>query len=191
MINWDEQWALHAPDFREGMVHLEQGVRLKPGPGFGDFSHPTTRLVIALMTAHVEGKKVIDIGCGSGILALTAMKLGAASAIGFDIDEEAVAHARENAQLNNLPVSFYCSSEVDSFLDREEIALMNMIYTEQNLAWNSHAALKHVKCIISSGVLATQREEYLTLAAKWNWKLVREKEEEGWFGFEFSNASIL
>lgn len=186
-INWEEQWALHAPGFREGLAHLEMGVRLKPGPGFGDFSHPTTRLVTALMHPYVARKKVIDIGCGSGILALSAMKLGAKSAVGFDIEEEAVQHANANARLNQLPVFFYSSCEVGPFLEGGEVALMNMIYTEQSTAWNSHTDLMRVKWVITSGVLATQRNEYLKLTAGWNLKLVEEKEEEGWLGFVFSN----
>lgn len=186
---WEEQWALHAPHFKEGFVHLEGGLRLKPGPGFGDLSHPTTRVVLELMAPYVKGKKVIDIGCGSGVLALSALKAGAKSAVGFDIEEEAVLHATENAKLNGLNAHFFLSSQVAPHLHFGEVALMNMIYTEQRAAFNAHPALNQNKWIITSGVLSSQREEYFEITSGWNWKLVEEKEKEGWLGFVFANPA--
>ena len=72
---WDQQWELFAPQFKEGKAHIDltdygvcKTLQLYPGPGFGDLSHPTTRLVLQLMKPHLQQRLAIDIGCGSGIL---------------------------------------------------------------------------------------------------------------------------
>lgn len=80
---------------------------LDPGRAFGTGSHPTTRLCLQWLDSHLQpGETVIDYGCGSGILAIAAMKLGAASAIGTDIDDDALATARDNARANAVDCRF-------------------------------------------------------------------------------------
>lgn len=82
-----------------GAVILE----LDPGLAFGTGTHPTTALCLEwLDEAGVEGLKVLDYGCGSGILALAALRLGAASALGVDIDPQALTASRDNAARNGL-----------------------------------------------------------------------------------------
>jgi len=184
-INWNEQWALHAPYFDNGIARVplskKQEIILKPGPGFGDFSHPTTQLMIHLMTPYILKAAIYDIGCGSGILSLAALKLGAKTAIGVDIDPEAVEHAKENARLNKLSAHFS--------LKRQEvpcdIVLMNMIFSEQKLAWKTHQ--RPAKWIVTSGILNEQKEAYLEQARLWNWELVEERSKEGWLALLFKN----
>ena len=82
-------------------------ISLDPGVAFGTGSHPTTRLCLQWLERHVRGgETVLDYGCGSGILAITAMKLGAARAVGVDIDPAAVGAAKENARHNRVPCEF-------------------------------------------------------------------------------------
>ncbi len=76
-------------------------IMLDPGLAFGSGSHETTRLCMQWLSGQeLEGKSVIDYGCGSGILAITALKMGAAHALGVDIDPQALQASRQNAQLN-------------------------------------------------------------------------------------------
>ena len=76
-------------------------IVLDPGAAFGTGSHPTTRLVLAWLESEVHGgETVLDYGCGSGILAIAALKLGATRAVGVDIDPLALAAARYNASAN-------------------------------------------------------------------------------------------
>src|SRR3990172_3771542 len=77
-INWMEQWEQFAPNFHDGYAHIdlsrfgaETPVRLKPGPGFGDLSHPTTRIMLELVGKRLKKRPLIDIGSGSGILTLS------------------------------------------------------------------------------------------------------------------------
>jgi ribosomal protein L11 methyltransferase len=83
----------------EGKIVLE----IDPGMSFGTGQHHTTRLCIEQMVKHIQpGMEVLDMGCGSGILSIAAILLGAEKATGVDIDENAVKTAKENAALNNI-----------------------------------------------------------------------------------------
>jgi len=90
-------------------------IKIDPGMAFGTGTHPTTQLCLELLEATIETLKVsetfrvskmIDIGCGSGILSIAALKLGAQTALGVDIDIESVRNARENADHNGIGAEF-------------------------------------------------------------------------------------
>ncbi len=87
-------------------------IALDPGLAFGTGNHPTTRLCLAWLERVVRGgETVIDYGCGSGILAIAAMKLGAARADGVDIDGQALLAARHNAIHNQVRITFHGAAE--------------------------------------------------------------------------------
>ena len=195
-VDWGLQWVEHAPDFKDYTVQIDLSkytarqvplLYLKPGPGFGDFSHPTTRLVLSLMADKVEGKKVLDIGCGSGILTLAALMLGASEAIGLDIDPDALVHAEENRSLNQLPQAvFMLSEDYRGSLGEPLVILMNMIRSEQKIAWASLPALHSVHAtLFTSGVLVSERDVYLTECAQRGWKLLQEASQGDWMAFRF------
>lgn len=78
-------------------------VEVDPGGAFGGGAHPTTRLLLEELAGRLHGgERVLDVGCGSGVLALAAVRLGAASALGIDIDPAAVSATRANAKRNRL-----------------------------------------------------------------------------------------
>ena len=78
-------------------------VRINPAMAFGTGTHPTTQLCLRLMEGHlIPGLPVIDIGCGSGILSIAALQMGASHALAVDIDGQAVTSTLENAQLNEI-----------------------------------------------------------------------------------------
>ena len=84
---------------------VEQVVRIDPGLAFGTGSHPTTRLVLAFLERSLRGgERVLDYGCGSGILAIAAAKLGASHVAAVDIDPKAVEVTQENAHANGVTV---------------------------------------------------------------------------------------
>ncbi len=89
-------------------------LELDPGLAFGTGSHPTTRLCLTWLESHVgPGQSVIDYGCGSGILAIAAKKLGAGEVVGTDIDEQAIAASIDNAQINHCDVMFSTSKQFE------------------------------------------------------------------------------
>jgi ribosomal protein L11 methyltransferase len=82
-------------------------LRLDPGLAFGTGSHPTTRMCLRWMAQHLRGgESVLDYGCGSGILAIAAAKLGAAKVDGIDVDSHAIAASRDNARRNKVDARF-------------------------------------------------------------------------------------
>ena len=78
-------------------------VRIDPSMAFGTGTHPTTQLCLALTEDYLQpGQNIIDVGCGSGILSIAALKLGAVHALGVDIDPESTRSSRENAEANGI-----------------------------------------------------------------------------------------
>lgn len=191
-VNWAEQWALFAENYYDGQAHIDLspfGVQkillLYPGPGFGDLSHPTTALMLEMMAPYVTGAAVIDIGTGSGILSLAALLMGASSALGLDIDNEALIHARKNNRLNGLKARF--TKRLPSYQrqsDQQSIFLMNMILSEQRQI-NIPALNRENALWITSGILATQKELYLQQAALWGWQPVANYQKGEWMGWVF------
>lgn len=195
-IDWEAQWSEHGLDFREGFVHVRVGgleFLLKPGPGFGDASHPSTRLVLQMMENVVPGHPVLDIGCGSGILSLAAARLGAHPVYAIDIDPDAIRHTIENISLNNIEKPLWVGSAqelVDQRPGKRLIALMNMISSEQEQAWNSLAPLhQHIEACITSGVLTAEKDAYLASWKARGWKLVDTLQEGDWLAFHLVPAS--
>ncbi|PIJ48128.1 ribosomal protein L11 methyltransferase [Erwinia sp. OLTSP20] len=113
--DWEREWMdnFHpmrfgqrlwiCPSWRDVPDPDAVNVMLDPGLAFGTGTHPTTALCLSwLDSLDLAGKTIIDFGCGSGILAIAALKLGAAQAIGIDIDPQAIQASRDNAQRNGV-----------------------------------------------------------------------------------------
>lgn len=193
-VDWQQQWKSFSSSFRDGLAHIELEafgrpiLLLKPGGGFGDFSHPTTQLALKLMAPLVRDKILFDVGCGSGILSIAAVLLGAKKAYGIDIHQEAMMHSRENAAVNQLEEKAKFSTMLDpSWITLEScVIVMNMITTEQRAAWEALPLLHSQPAqIITSGILTPQKKDYLHLIKGWGWILKKEAALEGWSGFVF------
>lgn len=102
-------------------------VRLDPGMAFGTGTHPTTALCLEWLDAHlVPGARVIDYGCGSGILAVAALKLGARCASCFDIDPQALLAARENAEANGVTAQLAICPDAE-WLPTADVVVANIL----------------------------------------------------------------
>lgn len=182
MIDWNKQWELHAPNFKDGFAHVQLKenlfFKMKPGPGFGDLSHPTTRLMLKMLPETIEGT-VIDIGCGSGVLSLAAKLLGAEDVFGIDIDEGAIIHAQENAKINGLKCFFGTKL---SHTPTHPLILMNMISSEQKIAWNALPKFKRYRLIVS-GYPIEEKEPHFDGA------LIKKSTLDGWKGYVFDKTS--
>jgi ribosomal protein L11 methyltransferase len=138
---------------------------LDPGLAFGTGSHPTTRLCLEWLCAKVgRGDTLLDYGCGSGILALAAAKLGAADVLGVDIDERALESAADNATGNNVALRLAHSKQ--ALTEQFDIVVANILTNPlcvlapliaARVAPGGHLAL--------SGVLETQAEQVIAAYA--------------------------
>ncbi len=199
-INWNDQWQLHGANFKGGVPHIDLSpfsspsiLKLQPGPGFGDLSHPTTYLTLKLMARYLAKQPVIDVGCGSGIIALTALLLGASFAYGIDIDPNAITHARSNAALNQLEAnSLFCLPTCFKMdpSTREALICINIISSDQEIAWQTLSILHTTFAkVITSGIMVEERAFYLKQARNRGWQLIEEEEKEGWLAFCFQQLA--
>jgi len=189
-VDWEEQWQTHAPGYDNGFLTIPilgyGDVRLRPGPGFGDLSHPSTRVVLEMMPGIIPGRPVVDVGCGSGILSLCASAMGSAEVYGIDISSEALQHAEENRRFNRMDNVHFSFPDELLFVPENPVILMNMIQSEQIAAWESLRQFHTLKAtLITSGILLEEKDKYLDQTASWNWILKQSVENEGWLGFIF------
>jgi ribosomal protein L11 methyltransferase len=167
-------------------------IVIHPSMGFGTGHHATTRLCLeALQECDLRGRVVLDVGTGSGVLALTARRLGAGEALGIDVDADAIASAREN--LSHNPgidgVRFEVRDLRDGALPAADVITANL--TGALLAQTARqltALLRVGGTLIVSGLQAHERDEVFralsTAPPVW------EREEDGWIGARFNVASI-
>ncbi|MDX8568847.1 ribosomal protein L11 methyltransferase [Elizabethkingia miricola] len=137
-INWNEEWeknfqpinvedkVLIRAEFHESQG-LEEEIIIQPKMSFGTGHHATTYLMIQqMMDMDFHGKKVLDMGCGTSVLAIYAKKKGASDVLGIDIDEWAVENSRENAERNNTPMRVELGTADNLGQEKFEIILANI-----------------------------------------------------------------
>lgn len=154
-------------------------LELDPGLAFGTGSHPTTRLCMTWLENRLApGQSVLDYGCGSGILAIVAKKLGAAQTLGIDIDPNAVVSATDNAQNNRVDVSFCLPDAAPA--GQFDVVIANILSNPLKIM--AAMLCERVQIggyLVLSGVLARQTEEVCAAYAPWLTLSVW-REEEGW-----------
>jgi ribosomal protein L11 methyltransferase len=154
-------------------------LTLDPGLAFGTGSHATTRLCLRWLEDRiVGGETVLDYGCGSGILAIAALKLGASRAVGVDIDPDAVAIAAANARRNGVAGEFLESGS--PLATTADLVVANILANPLKLL----APLLAERCrrggqIALSGILAEQAEDVAGCYDPWI-AFAKPQEEEGW-----------
>jgi ribosomal protein L11 methyltransferase len=162
-------------------------LELDPGLAFGTGSHPTTRLCMEWLEAHpAPGKSVLDYGCGSGILAMVAKKLGADDVTGVDIDPQAIESARANAERNNCEITFYVPNELAVSTNERhatgkfDIVVANILSSPLKLmAPMLSGRVAAGGSLVLSGVLARQADEVAAAYAPFI-KLGVWAEQDGW-----------
>ncbi len=137
-------------------------VRLDPGLAFGTGTHPTTALCLQWLDGlDLVGKTVLDFGCGSGILAIAALKLGAARAIGIDNDPQAIIASRDNAERNGVSERFdlYLPDDVPSGLDADVVVANILAGALIALQPTIRAHCRPQAPLALSGILREQADE--------------------------------
>ena len=154
-------------------------VVLDPGAAFGTGSHPTTRLCLAWLERQVRGgESMLDYGCGSGILAIAALKLGAGSAVGVDVDPLALEAARYNARRNGVALDVRDGQDELTF--RAQLTVANILANPLRMLAPAIAA--HTQpggAIALSGILAAQASDVIDAYAPWA-RLAVVAEDGGW-----------
>jgi len=152
---------------------------IDPGLAFGTGTHPTTRLCLNWLDANLcGGENVLDYGCGSGILAIAAMKLGAASATGVDIDAAALLAAGHNAMQNHVLVVFEAAGRTAP--QAADIVLANILANPLKLLAPLLArAMRRGGRVVLSGILDHQADEVRVAYQEW-FDMNMMQHDEGW-----------
>ena len=172
-----EFWIV--PTWHEPPTQAKQVIRLDPGLAFGTGTHPTTRMCLRWIASQgdLAGRRVLDYGCGSGILAIGAAKFGAVEIDAVDIDEAAVESTRLNAEANSVNLN---AGLPEAATGRYEIVLANILATPLKvLAPLLCAHVASGGTLVLAGILERQADE-LKLAYAPYATLVVSDSEDGW-----------
>ena len=167
------------PSWHKAPAGNAVNLQLDPGLAFGTGSHPTTRLCLKWLDTQLKGgESVLDYGCGSGILTIAALKLGAGSAVGVDIDEQAIRASNDNAAQNDVQAHFYLPDGLPQ--GQFDVVVANILANPLRMLGEMLAArTKQGGRIVLSGLLAEQSEELGEIYSQW-FDIEPAETEEGW-----------
>lgn len=208
--NWMEAWKQHyrpipvgrrlmiLPAWLDSPEPDRIAIKIDPGMAFGTGTHPTTQLCLELIEAYFDHRpsSVIDIGCGSGILSIAAIKLGARRALGVDIDPESVVNARENARVNAIGAELILAqgsvAEVRAgqfTFDRAPLVVANILapVIVRLLEAGLTDLVEPGGALILSGILAEQAEAVVSAAQANGLVMTERKQILDWVALAFES----
>lgn len=166
-------------------THGRAVLNLEPGLAFGTGSHPTTRLCLEMLEDYINpASTVLDVGCGSGILSIAALLLGAKSAFGVDIDKLAVKTALANAKENGFepPVFNAVSGNLSENVSGKYSVIVANIVADVIMEFTPKAVefLKDGGVFITGGIIDSRVEEVKTCFYEHGFDIVEHREAKGW-----------
>ncbi|MDX7844379.1 50S ribosomal protein L11 methyltransferase [Aeromonas caviae] len=180
--DWVREWMDHfhpmqfgerlwiCPSWRDVPNPDAVNVMLDPGLAFGTGTHPTTALCLQWLDGlDLAGKTVVDFGCGSGILGIAALKLGAARVIGIDIDPQAIQASRDNAERNGVAdqIELYLPADQPQDVEADVVVANILAGPLRELAPLIAGHGKPGSLMALSGVLESQAPELETIYGQW------------------------
>ena len=188
------QWLQEDPKVKALLSQGRVPLILDPGLTFGTGSHATTRLCLTALERHIRGgERVLDLGCGSGILSIAALRLGAASATAVDIDDKCLTVAYENAALNGIGKDTYTVLVGDVFSDEAfrarvgggyNILAANIVADViKALAPMARSFLKPGGLFLCSGIIDDRAEEVAQALTDAGLEILETRSSEGWFSY--------
>ena len=204
--DWENNWKqfykpmeigerlIVVPEWEQANTQGRIPLILNPGLTFGTGSHATTRLCLTALEETIHGgERVLDLGCGSGILSIAALRLGAEHAFACDIDEKCVEVAYENAALNGIDRSRYTVRWGDVLSDQQlkaeigggyDMVVANIVADVIiGLSGQVRPFLKEGGLFLCSGIIDDRAEEVAQRLREAGWDILRTRQSEGWFSY--------
>ena len=204
--DWENNWKrfykpmeigerlLVVPQWEEARDDGRVKLVLNLGLTFGTGSHATTRLCLQALDKYIRGgEKILDLGCGSGILSIAALVLGAGEAFACDIDEKCVDVAYENAALNGVGKDRYTVRWGDVLTDKAlqaefgggyDMVVANIVADViMGLSGKVRPFLKEGGLFLCSGIIDDRAEEVFTRLRADGWTVIEQHDSEGWYSF--------
>ncbi len=199
-VDWNENWKkyFHTTEIGERLVIVPSWekydninnrvvLNIDPGAAFGTGTHATTSLCLSLLEKHVKsGVTMLDIGTGSGILAIASTLLGADSAIGVDIDAQSVKTAKENAEINAVEdkCKFIVGNLADKISGKFNVVCANIVADVIIKLFDNVADfMEDDAVLIISGIIDLRKDDVLSSAAAHGFSVVEENYKENWCAF--------
>jgi ribosomal protein L11 methyltransferase len=211
--NWMEAWKQHykpiligerlviVPAWMDSPDPSRVTIKIDPGMAFGTGTHPTTQLCLELIENYLnESKIVIDIGCGSGILSIAALKLGSDKALGLDIDAASIKNARENAETNQIGEELILGvGSVQQIVDgkfafnKAPLVVANILAPVINRLFDSGLAnlIEDHGVIILSGILQEQEQSVIEAAQAKGLRMNERRQMGDWVALAMSRSAIF
>ncbi|UCD77397.1 MAG: 50S ribosomal protein L11 methyltransferase [Desulfobacterales bacterium] len=192
--------VLHPPGYSYCLGPDEVAVQIQSGASFGDGRHPTTRLAIRgiemVLRPHGSGSnfsraEILDVGCGSGVLVIAAVRLGAAAGLGIDFDACALAEARHNVQLNALEDRVVISGQPpETIWRRFQMVTANLRYPSlKRLRAQLSLLTAPAGFLVISGIRNIEVQDLLQFYAEKRWDCRWRQSEAGWAGVVLQRTS--